>query len=72
MENNTNLNRIGCIGCLGYIILYATASWIIATIEWRPMWAWGLLIVYTLLWAGAMFWQYNKGKKDTNPKGENS
>jgi hypothetical protein len=63
MEKPSSMNLIGCLGCLGYIALYATASAIIAYLGMRPMWAWGLMIVYVIFWTTAMFVQWNKEQK---------
>ena len=68
MENtpptsNPALNRIGCIGCLGYIVLYVSISMILASFGAQNLWAWGIMIIYVLLWGGAMYVQMRKNKK---------
>lgn len=67
MENpshNATLNRIGCIGCLGYVILYLSISMLLASFGTHSLWAWGIMIIYVLLWGGAMYLQMRKNKKN--------
>jgi|GEM_PF-3150956 len=61
-NSQARLNRIGCFGCLGYTVLYLSVSMILASFGSHSLWAWGIMIIYVLLWGAVMYIQIKHGE----------
>jgi hypothetical protein len=49
------LRWVGCLGCLGYVVLFFTAGILTAYAGLDTLWVLPLIGVYTLVWIGSYF-----------------
>ncbi|TAE75074.1 MAG: hypothetical protein EAZ85_03260 [Bacteroidetes bacterium] len=64
-------NKIGCYGCLIYIILFFISGWFVsAVMGWATMWVIPFMAFFVLIWFAILVWSIQKQKKDKKTKDE--
>lgn len=59
---NTLYKRIGCYGCLVYLLLFGTLAITVTALGFDTLWAVVILAIFVIIWFLAMYWALQKDK----------